>query len=95
MKAQIGSCTSFAVALVLFLAAAIPSQATQRRDPFGPQEVASTADSTRAKTHTNAKKTVNPPPEAKGKKQPMGSSAASARNSADSKNHSGRGTGMK
>ena len=95
MKVQLGSCISSVVALVLFLAAAVPSQATQHRDPLLPQEVAQAhaSDSATAKTH--AKKNTHPATTAKTKKQTTGNASATAKNTGDSKSHSGSGTGMK
>jgi len=99
MKAWLGSHFSSAVALVLFFAAVVPSQATQHRDPLLPQEAAQTqaADqATTTKAHANTKKNgSNPKAASKGKKHADGSSSASTGNTGDPRPHSGSGTGMK
>jgi hypothetical protein len=91
MKALCKSYLLSVVALVLFFAASIPSQATQHRDPILPQEAAqqsNAADSARARTTT--KKSPNPGTAAKSKKQANKNAASSSKNSSDSKNHSGQ-----
>jgi hypothetical protein len=91
MKKQFGSAPAV-VALVLFFAAAVPSYATQHRDPVMPAENAqkpqpdgsAAASISTPKVHTNSKTQV-----ANSKKSAKTNVGKAARNSPDSKDHSG------
>ena len=91
MKAKF-SCLLSAFALVLFVAAPIPSQATQRRDPLVPQEVAQ-ADaptSTTVKTRAHNKGSMRSAT-AGAKKHAKSSSPSSAKNIGTPRTHSDSG----
>lgn len=81
-----------AFALVLFVAAALRSQATQRRDPLVPQEVAQAdaATSTTAKTHAHTRGSMRSAT-AGAKKHAKSVSPASAKNSSTPRAHSDSG----
>jgi len=95
MRARVGFSLLSLVALFLFLAAAVPSFATQHRDPVMPAENAQKAPADGASTISTPTTKASAKSRAATPKRSAKKNAAVSANNASAKNHAGSGTGMK